>query len=111
MRLIKKITTLIIIINALVFSKLFYCLPVWPNAATINPLKLQAVQNIDAPIISNARMFDHVTPGLKKLRWLQLNNNCIVVTLCAFRYMIGIPPARAQKRMGGQKICYLFTKV
>ena len=66
----KKKKTLIIIINALVFSKLFYCLPVWPNAATINPLKLQAVQNIDAPIISNARMFDHVTSGLKKLRWL-----------------------------------------
>ena len=42
----------LIIINALVFSNLFYYLLVWSNAATTNPLKLQAVLNIAAPIIS-----------------------------------------------------------
>ena len=59
--------TLIIIINALVFSKLFYCLLVWSNAATTYLVKLQAVRNIAASVIRNARTFDRVTPGLKEL--------------------------------------------
>ena len=66
--------TLIIIINALVFSKLFYCSSVWSNAATTLLLKLQAVQNFAARIISNTRKFDHVTPVLQGLRWLPVKS-------------------------------------
>jgi len=38
--------TLIIIINALVLSKLFYCSSVWSNTTQANLDKLQAVQNL-----------------------------------------------------------------
>ena len=62
--------TLMTIINTLVFSKLFYCSSVWSNAAITHVLKIQAVQNFAARIISNARKFDYVTPILKDLRWL-----------------------------------------
>lgn len=44
-------STLITIINTLVFSKLFYCSSVWSSAAATNLLKLQAVQNFAARII------------------------------------------------------------
>ena len=74
---------MMIVINPLVFSKLFYCSSVWSNAATTHLLKLQAVQNFAARMVSNTRKFDHVTPVLKELRWLPVNRNCTIVTLCS----------------------------
>ena len=67
-------STLITIINTLVFSKLFYCSSVWSNAADTNFLKLQAVQNFAARIICGTRKFDHVTSLLKELRWLPVKS-------------------------------------
>ena len=58
--------TLMTIISTLEFSELFYCSSVWSNAPTIHLLKLQAVQNFAARIISNT----DVTPISKDLRWL-----------------------------------------
>ena len=43
---------LIIIINVLVFSKLFYCSSVWSNTTQSNLDKLQAVQNFACRIVS-----------------------------------------------------------
>ena len=61
---------LVIIINMLVFSKLFYCSTVWSNTSDRNIRKLQHVQNFAARIISGTRKFDHITPALLDLRWL-----------------------------------------
>ena len=66
--------TLTIVINLLVFRKLFYCSSVWSNAATTHLLKLQEVQNFATRIVSNTRKFDHVTPVLKELRWLPVKS-------------------------------------
>ena len=63
---------LIIIINALVFSKLFYCSSVWSNTTQANLDKLQAVQNFACRILCGAKKFDHITPLLKGLRWLPI---------------------------------------
>jgi hypothetical protein len=62
---------LVKIINALVFSKLFYCSSVWSNTSNSNIRKLQSVQNFAARIVSGRRKFDHITPVLKELRWLR----------------------------------------
>ena len=62
--------TLIIVVNALVFSKLYYCSNVWAITTGKNINKLQSVQNFACHIVSGARMYDHVTPRLKELRWL-----------------------------------------
>ena len=59
--------------HALVFNKLFCCSSVWSDAATAHLLKLQAVQNFAARIISNTRKFDYVTPILKR-RWLPVKS-------------------------------------
>ena len=63
---------LISIINALVFSKLFYCSSVWGNTTQANLDKFQAVQNFACRIVCGAKKFDHITPLLKDLRWLPI---------------------------------------
>ena len=63
-------TSLLTAINALVFSKLYYCSNVWANTTKKNIRKLQAVQNFTCRIVSGARKCDHVTPHLKSLSWL-----------------------------------------
>ena len=55
------------VINALVFSKLYYCSPVWSNTSKKNISKLQKVQNFACRIITGKRKFDHITPALSCL--------------------------------------------
>ena len=62
--------TLITVINAIVFSKLYYCSNVWANTTCNNLNKLQSVQKFACRIVSGARNYDHVTPLLKELRRL-----------------------------------------
>lgn len=61
---------LVTIINALVFSKLYYCSTVWSSTTVCNGQKLQLVQNFAVRIISGTYKFEHITPSLKNLRWL-----------------------------------------
>ena len=61
---------LTIVINALVFSKLFYCSSVWSSISGKNIKKLQYIQNFAARIISGHRKYDHVTPILRELQWI-----------------------------------------
>ena len=63
---------LVIIINALVFSKLFYCSTVWSNTFDKNLRELQHVQNFAARIISGKRKLDHITLVLRDVRWLSV---------------------------------------
>lgn len=85
--------TLITVINALVFSKLFYCSNVWANSSNCNIDKLQSVQNFACRIVSGARKFDHVTPILKELEWLPVSSQLYYrsATL-AFKCMTGCAP-------------------
>ena len=86
-------STLITIINTLVFSKLFYCSSVWSNAADTNLLKLQAIQNFAARIICGSRKFDHVTPLLKELHWLPIKSQLYFRdAVLAFKCMTGSAP-------------------
>ena len=70
---------LIIIINALVFGKLFYCSSVWSNTTQANLDKLQAVQNFACRILCGAKKFDHITPLLYLfIIVMYLGFNCIM---------------------------------
>ena len=69
--------TLLLLINAFVFSKLFYCSTVWSNTSKSNVSKLQRVQNFAARIILGLRKFDHISQGIKSLKWLLLKIDCI----------------------------------
>ena len=62
--------TLIFIINALIFSRLFYCSKVWGNTSSKNTFKLQLIQNFVCRIILDLKKFDHVFAARKSLGWL-----------------------------------------
>ena len=96
--------TLITVINALVFSKLFYCSNVWANSSDSNIDKLQCVQNFACRIVSGAWKFDHVTPILKELEWLPVSSQLYYrsatlafkcITSCAPDYLTSIFIKRA----------------
>ena len=79
--------TLVIVINALVFSKLYYCSSVWSSARKKNIKKLQNVQDFAARIITCLRKFDRITPVLKELKWFSVESmliyrDCILVFKC-----------------------------
>ena len=85
--------TLIIIINALVFSKLFYCSSVWSNTSQSNIAKLQAVQNFSCRIVSGSKKYDQVTLILRQLKWLSVKQHMYYCdSIMAFKCMNGLAP-------------------
>ena len=62
--------TLLLIISALVLSKVTYCSTVWSNPSASNIKKLQAVQNFACRIAAHTGKFEHITPVLRQLKWL-----------------------------------------
>ena len=85
--------TLKLVINALVFSRLFYCSSVWSNTAKKNVDKLQLVQNFAARIVANKRKYEHVTPILRSLNWLPVRDQLYFRdAVLAFKCMSGLAP-------------------
>ena len=66
--------TLLLMINAFVFSKLFYCSTVWGNTSKSNIKKLQLVQNFAGKIVLGSKKFDHISQGFKSLGWLSIED-------------------------------------
>ena len=86
-------STLVTIINSLVFSKLFYCSSMWASTTKKNIARLQKVQNFAARIVTGARKYDHITPILKELHWLPVDKQLEVRdTLMAFKCIKGLAP-------------------
>ena len=57
--------------NALVSSRLDYCISLFRGLSYFKQHKLQSVQNTLAHIVTNNRKYAHVTPILKHLHWYQ----------------------------------------
>ena len=66
--------SLLTVMHALVFSKMYYSSNVWANTTNKNVRKLQAVQIFACRIVSGAKKYDHVTPLLKSLPWLPVKD-------------------------------------
>ena len=64
------ISSLIKVVNALVFSRLDCYSSVWCNTSKKIATNLQNVQNFAACVITNITKYDHITPALKQLVWL-----------------------------------------
>ena len=88
--------TLLTVIHALVFSKMYYCWNVWANTRKKNVRKLQAVQNFACRIVMYVmyRQYDHVTPLLKNLSWLPVIKDQLYYrqAIMAFKCMTGLAP-------------------
>ena len=79
--------TLLSLINAFVFSKLFYCSSVWSNTSKTNVKRLQLVQNFAGRIVLGLRKYDRISEGLKSLQWLSIadklfKNDSVMVHKC-----------------------------
>ena len=61
-----------IILNSLVFSKLFYCSTVGFRTSKENIYKLPLMQNFAGRILTNTKMFYHITPVLHELGLLSI---------------------------------------
>ena len=80
-------STLMYLINAFVFCKLFYCSTVWSNTSTENIRKLQLVQNYACRIVTGLKEHDHISEALKSLKWLNVTekllfNDLVMVYKC-----------------------------
>ena len=69
---------LLLVINSFVFSKLQYCSTVWSNTSNSNIDKLQKVQNFTGRIILGLRKYDHISDGLRSLKWLPIREKLIL---------------------------------
>ena len=56
----------------MMFSKLFYCSAVWAGPYKQNIHKLQLMQNFTARILTDTGKYDHITPALKALGLLTI---------------------------------------
>ena len=63
---------LYIILNSLVFSKMFYCSTAWYETSKENIHKLQLMQNFVGCVLTNTKKFDHITPVIRELGWLTI---------------------------------------
>ena len=91
--MLQLFVTEVVVISALVMSKLFYCSTVWSNTAN-NIKTLQGVQNFACRIITGTRKFDHITLALQELNWppikqLLLEGDSITTLKC----MKGLAPS------------------
>ena len=64
--------TLILMITSLDFNKLFYCSCVWSSTSAANINKLQLVQSFASKIVRGTRKFHPVTPLLRQLKGLRV---------------------------------------
>ena len=80
-------STLMYLINAFVFCKLFYCSTVWSNTSNENIRKLQLGQNYLCRIVTGLKKYDHISEALKSLEWLNVKekllfNDLVMVYKC-----------------------------
>ena len=75
----------VLVANALVISRLNYCNSPFRSISKFNPHKLQCIQNSVAKIVSNTSHYTSITPVLKKLQWLPVEQ-CMVFKTATLVY-------------------------
>lgn len=72
---------LLLIINAFLFTKLFYYPTVWGNTSKSNKKKYYNwSRTLQEKIVLGLRKFDHISQGLKSLRWLCIEDKLLLNT-------------------------------
>ncbi len=71
-----------LLVNSLVMSKLSYCSVVWGGIRKTEVMRLQRIVNFAARIIFNRKKHEHVSPLLRQLNWLSVENRLKLDTAC-----------------------------
>ena len=90
--------TRIIVVQSLVLSIINYCSVIWGSANATQISRVQKMQNFAAKVAQGkSRKFDHVTPVLKELNWLNISKKITYDTLLTmFKFMHQIYPSYLQ---------------
>ena len=71
----------------------FYCSTLWSHTTATNIKKIQAVQNFACRIITKTKKFEQITPALREIKWLPVNEHLHYRdTVMTFRCMKGLAP-------------------
>ena len=70
----------VLVANALVSSRLDYCNSIFTSLSKFNLCKLQCIQKSAARIISNTNRYTSITPVLKTLHWLPVEQRTVFKT-------------------------------
>ena len=70
----------VLVTNALVSSRLDYCNSLFRSLSKFNLCKLQCIQNSAARLVSNTSQYTSITPVLKKLHWLPVEQHTVFKT-------------------------------
>ena len=70
----------VLVANALVSSRLDYCNSLFRSLSKFNLRKLQCIQNSAARIVSNTSRYTSITPVLKKLHWLPVEQRIMFIS-------------------------------
>ena len=70
----------VLVANALFSSRFDYCNSLFRSLSKFNPCKLQCIQNSAARIVSNISRYTSITPVLKKLHWLPVEQHIVFKT-------------------------------
>jgi len=69
--------TRIIVVQSLALSIINYCSNIWGSTNKTQIQKAQKLQNFAARVaIGNVNKHDHITPHLKKMKWLKVQQKC-----------------------------------
>ena len=71
---------IVLVANCLVSSHLDYCNSLFRSLSKFNLRKLQCIQNNAARIVSNTSRYTSITPVLKKLHWLPVEQRMVFKT-------------------------------
>ena len=71
----------VFVANALVGSRLDYCNSLFRSLSKSDLGKLQFIQNSAARIVTNTSRYSSITPALKKLHWLPVEQRCVFKTV------------------------------
>ena len=87
--------TRVIVIQSLVLSIINYCNTIWGTTNATQIDRVQKLQNFAAKVAEgNAKKFDHVTPILKELEWLNVKDIITLDTLCTmFKHVNNVYPS------------------
>nr|BDT62741.1 MAG: hypothetical protein [Metapenaeus ensis nimavirus] len=86
--------TRVVVVEALVLSLMNYCLNIWGTTNKTQINRVQKLQNFAAKVaFGGLRKYDHVSPAIKHLQWLTIDNKC-TYDMCILVYKIlnGICP-------------------
>ena len=70
----------VLVVNALVSSRLDYCNSLFRSLSMFILCKLQYIRNSAARIVSNTSKYTRITPVLKKLHWLPVEHRSVFKT-------------------------------